>query len=103
MASAGPRSPGYGHWIAPPGPWLERAVGQASEAFFGRDVAYIGEGGTIPFMGMLGEKFPQAQFLITGVLGPRSNAHGPNEFLDIAMGKKLTCCVAQVLFDHANR
>ena len=60
----------------------------------------MGEGGSIPFMGMLGEKFPEAQFLITGVLGPASNAHGPNEFLDIPMGKKLTCCVASVLEDH---
>ena len=51
-------------------------------------------------MAMLGEKFPHAQFVITGVLGPRSNAHGPNEFLDIATGKRLTCCVAQVLEDH---
>ena len=63
----------------------------------------MGEGGTIPFMGMLGEKFPQAQFLITGVLGPASNAHGPNEFLHIDCGKKLTCCVAQVIEDHLKR
>ena len=51
-------------------------------------------------MGMLGEKFPQAQFLITGVLGPGSNAHGPNEFLDIPTGRRLTACVAQVLSEH---
>jgi hypothetical protein len=63
----------------------------------------MGEGGTIPFMGMLGEKFPEAQFLITGVLGPQSNAHGPNEFLHIPTGKKLTCCVASVIADHHNR
>ena len=61
----------------------------------------MGEGGTIPFMAMLGEKFPQAQFMITGVLGPRSNAHGPNEFLDIRTGMRLTCCVARVLEDHS--
>jgi acetylornithine deacetylase/succinyl-diaminopimelate desuccinylase-like protein len=78
-------------------------VQEASRASFGRDVAFMGEGGTIPFMGMLGREFPEAQFLITGVLGPRSNAHGPNEYLDIEMGKKLTCCVAQVLADHAAR
>ena len=54
-------------------------------------------------MGMLGEKFPKAQFLITGVLGPNSNAHGPNEFLDIPTGKRLTSCVADVLIDHFNR
>ena len=60
----------------------------------------MGEGGTIPFMGMLGEKFPGAQFLITGVLGPHSNAHGPNEFLHIPTGKRVTMCVAKVMADH---
>jgi hypothetical protein len=59
-----------------------------------------GEGGTIPFMAMLGKHFPEAQFLITGVLGPRSNAHGPNEFLNIPYATKLTCCVAQVVAAH---
>jgi hypothetical protein len=63
----------------------------------------MGEGGTIPFMGMLGEKFPEAQFMITGVLGPQSNAHGPNEFLHIPMGKRLTACVAMVLQEHLQR
>lgn len=91
-------------WAAPPfAPWLARAIQDASRNAFGKDVAFIGEGGTIPFMGMLGRQFPEAQFLITGVLGPRSNAHGPNEFLDIEMGKKLTCCVSQVLAAHATR
>src|SRR3546814_4717956 len=66
------------------------AVAQASKTYFGKPAAYMGEGGSIPFMGMLGEKFPQAQFLITGVLGPHSNAHGPNEFLHIPMGKRVT-------------
>jgi acetylornithine deacetylase/succinyl-diaminopimelate desuccinylase-like protein len=60
----------------------------------------FGEGGSIPFMGMLGARFPAAQFLITGVLGPHSNAHGPNEFLDVEYAKKLTACVAQVLEDE---
>jgi acetylornithine deacetylase/succinyl-diaminopimelate desuccinylase-like protein len=63
----------------------------------------MGEGGTIPFMAMLGKHFPEAQFLITGVLGPKSNAHGPNEFLHIAYAKKLTACVADVLAAHAAR
>jgi acetylornithine deacetylase/succinyl-diaminopimelate desuccinylase-like protein len=63
----------------------------------------MGTGGTIPFMGMLGEKFPAAQFLVTGLLGPNSNAHGPNEFLHIETGKRLTACVAQVLEDHCKR
>jgi acetylornithine deacetylase/succinyl-diaminopimelate desuccinylase-like protein len=89
-------------WNAPPlAPWLATSMENASRAFFGKGACYIGEGGTIPFMGMLGEKFPDAQFMITGVLGPQSNAHGPNEFLHVPMAKSLTCCVAQVLEDHA--
>jgi acetylornithine deacetylase/succinyl-diaminopimelate desuccinylase-like protein len=91
-------------WDAPAlAPWLEAAQNAASEAYFGRPAMAMGEGGTIPFMGMLGEKFPEAQFLITGVLGPASNAHGPNEFLHIPTGKKLTCCVAAVLSAHFDR
>lgn len=88
-------------WEAPPlADWLKDAVDRASARYFGEPAAYNGEGGSIPFMGMLGEKFPDAQFLITGVLGPNSNAHGPNEFLDIPTGKRLTACVADVLATH---
>jgi acetylornithine deacetylase/succinyl-diaminopimelate desuccinylase-like protein len=85
-------------WDAPAlAPWLEQTTREASETFYGRDAVYLGLGGSIPFMGMLGEKFPEAQFLITGVLGPKSNAHGPNEFLHIPYAKKLTACVAYIL------
>ena len=76
--------------------WLAEAVDESSRTFFDQGAVLMGEGGTIPFMGLLGEKFPRAQFVITGVLGPASNAHGPNEFLHIPMGKKLTACVAQI-------
>lgn len=92
---------GAGGWNAPEfASWLLESAENASQAYFNREAVYMGEGGTIPFMGMLGEKFPKAQFFITGVLGPQSNAHGPNEFLHIPMGKKLTCCVAQMIEDH---
>jgi acetylornithine deacetylase/succinyl-diaminopimelate desuccinylase-like protein len=88
-------------WNAPPvAEWLEASMQKASQAYFGKPSMYMGTGGTIPFMGMLGEKFPEAQFLITGLLGPNSNAHGPNEFLHIDTGKRVTSCVAQVLADH---
>ncbi|MHC1481151.1 M20 family metallopeptidase [Frateuria aurantia] len=88
-------------WHAPAlSPWLETAVDEASQAYFNAPAMYQGEGGSIPFMGMLGEKFPRAQFLITGVLGPHSNAHGPNEFLHIPTGKKLTMAVAEVVARH---
>ena len=88
-------------WNAPAmSPWLERAIDAASREFYGQPAMYMGEGGSIPFMGMLGEKFPGAQFMITGVLGPHSNAHGPNEFLHIPMGKKVTASVARVIAEH---
>lgn len=88
-------------WDAPKtAAWLSASIDRASKTYYGKPPATTGEGGSIPFMGMLGEKYPQAQFLITGVLGPRSNAHGPNEFLDIDYAKKLSACVAEVLADE---
>jgi len=88
-------------WNAPAlAPWLEKSLAAASQATFGRPPAYMGEGGSIPFMAMLGERFPKTQFVITGVLGPHSNAHGPNEFLHIPTAKRVTAAVAQVLADH---
>jgi acetylornithine deacetylase/succinyl-diaminopimelate desuccinylase-like protein len=89
-------------WNAPSlAPWLEASLNRASLAAFGKPTAFHGEGGSIPFMAMLGEKFPDTQFVVTGVLGPHSNAHGPNEFLHIPFAKKLSACIAQVLADHA--
>ena len=91
-----------GGWNAPAfAPWLEESIAHASRAVYGRTAVHIGCGGTIPFMGMLGERFPRTQFFITGVLGPHANAHGPNEFLHIDYAKKLTACVSLVLADHA--
>jgi acetylornithine deacetylase/succinyl-diaminopimelate desuccinylase-like protein len=91
-------------WNAPTlAPWLEASLTKASNQAFGKPVAFQGEGGSIPFMAMLGRKFPATQFVVTGVLGPHSNAHGPNEFLHIAFAKKLSACIAQVLADHGVR
>lgn len=88
-------------WMAPEvKPWLEQALNQASLEYFHKPAVFMGEGWSIPFMGMLGEQYPDAQFVITGVLGPGSNAHGPNEFLHIPMAKKLTCCIAHVIAQH---
>jgi len=85
-------------WNAPPfAPWLEEAIQGSSRAFFGEDAVSLGEGGTIPLMGLLGEAFPEAQFVITGVLGPGSNAHGPNEFLHLEMARRLTACVGWIV------
>jgi acetylornithine deacetylase/succinyl-diaminopimelate desuccinylase-like protein len=95
---------GENGWNAPTlAPWLEASLNKASNAAFGKPVAYQGEGGSIPFMAMLGEKFPGTQFVVTGLLGPHSNAHGPNEFLHIPFAKKLSAAIATVLADHAAR
>ena len=85
-------------WNAPAAtPWFETALNEASQAHFGAPCGYIGQGGTIPLMNMLSEGFPKAQMMVCGVLGPRSNAHGPNEFLHVPYARKLTTAVAQVL------
>ena len=85
-------------WNAPAAtPWFETALNEASQAHFGAPCGYIGQGGTIPLMNMLSEGFPKAQMMVCGVLGPRSNAHGPNEFLHVPYARKLTAAVAQVL------
>ena len=91
-------------WNAPKlAPWLENAIQDAAHLAFGRPAAMMGEGGTIPFMAMIGEKFPEAQFVITGVLGPHSNAHGPNEFLHLPYARRITVAVAAILARHADR
>jgi acetylornithine deacetylase/succinyl-diaminopimelate desuccinylase-like protein len=93
--------PGSG-WNAPAAAeWLLDSVQRASRSYFGAPPMFNGLGGSIPFMQMLGDRFPEAQFLVTGVMGPGSNAHGPNEFIDLPTGMKVTSCVAQVLADHA--
>jgi acetylornithine deacetylase/succinyl-diaminopimelate desuccinylase-like protein len=88
-------------WNAPAfAPWLEESITRASRQIYGKEAVHVGSGGTIPFMGMLGARFPKTQFFITGVLGPQANAHGPNEFLHVDYAKKLTACVSLVLADH---
>jgi acetylornithine deacetylase/succinyl-diaminopimelate desuccinylase-like protein len=88
-------------WNAPAiTPWFEQALNAASQAHFGAPCGYIGQGGTIPLMNLLSAGFPTAQMMVCGVLGPKSNAHGPNEFLHIEMGKRVTSCVARVITEH---
>jgi acetylornithine deacetylase/succinyl-diaminopimelate desuccinylase-like protein len=95
---------GQGGWNAPSlAPWLEKAVSTASNTHFGKPAAYMGEGGSIPFMGFLGQKYPGTQFVVTGVLGPNANAHGPDEFLHIACAKKISASIADILAAHAKK
>jgi acetylornithine deacetylase/succinyl-diaminopimelate desuccinylase-like protein len=98
----------HGHsgpgWNAPTfAPWLQAALDHASQQVFGKPSRAFGEGGTIPFMGMLGNMFPEAQFVITGVLGPGTNAHGPNEYLHLPTAQRLTGVLALLLGAHATR
>jgi acetylornithine deacetylase/succinyl-diaminopimelate desuccinylase-like protein len=91
-------------WNAPAtNPALLDSISRASLTYFGKPAVFSGLGGSIPFMSMLGERFPEAQFLITGAMGPGSNAHGPNEFLHLPTGARVTSCVAQVIADHTGR
>ncbi len=85
-------------WNAPDSaPWFAQALDAASQAHFGAPCGYIGQGGTIPLMSQLSEGFPTAQMMVCGVLGPKSNAHGPNEFLHLPYAKRLTAAVAEVI------
>jgi acetylornithine deacetylase/succinyl-diaminopimelate desuccinylase-like protein len=94
-------SSGANGWNAPPlAPWLDEATESSSREYFGKEACYLGLGGSIPFMAMLGERFPQAQLLITGVLGPHANAHGPNEFLHTVYAKKLNGCLVRIVEAH---
>ena len=85
-------------WNAPTSAsWFAQALDAASQAHFGAPCGYIGQGGTIPLMSQLSEGFPTAQMMVCGVLGPKSNAHGPNEFLHVPYAKRLTAAVAEVI------
>ncbi|PIR47868.1 peptidase M20 [Candidatus Uhrbacteria bacterium CG10_big_fil_rev_8_21_14_0_10_50_16] len=91
-------------WAAPPvASWLQTALELACEESFGTDLCSMGEGGSIPFMAMLGARYPEVQFVITGVLGPESNAHGPNEFLHIPTFKRVTACIARIVAETAKK
>jgi hypothetical protein len=91
-------------WNSPAlAPWLATALEEASQRHYDEPACFMGEGGSIPFMAMLGERFPEAQFFITGVLGPNSNAHGPNEFLHLDYARRVVSCVADVIEAHATR
>jgi acetylornithine deacetylase/succinyl-diaminopimelate desuccinylase-like protein len=93
-----------GGWHAPPEPaWLADALHGASTAAFGQAPRSMGVGGTIPFLAMLGHRFPEAHFVVTGVLGPQTNAHGPNEFLHLPTARRVTTAVAHLLHAHAAR
>lgn len=83
--------------------WLLKSIHSSSKQYFGKQAQFTGEGGSIPFMGQLQRKFPKSQFVITGILGPNSNAHGPNEFLHIDFTKKVMCCISNILFDIGQR
>jgi acetylornithine deacetylase/succinyl-diaminopimelate desuccinylase-like protein len=93
-----------GGWAARPfAPWLDAAVDAASVACFGAPAARFGEGGTIPFMGWLADRFPGAQLLAAGVLGPGSNAHGPDESLHLPTAERVTASLGVLFNAHAGR
>ncbi len=89
-------------WNAPElSPWLAKALDKVSDEVFGKPYGSMGLGGSIPFMGLLGQKYPEAQFLVTGALGPDSNAHVPDEWLHLDYAQQVTEAIATVLDAHA--
>jgi acetylornithine deacetylase/succinyl-diaminopimelate desuccinylase-like protein len=93
-----------GGWAARPFPaWLNDALDEASNVAFGRPSGQMGEGGSIPFLGWLAAQFPAAHLLALGVLGPGSNAHGPDESLHVPSAQRLTAAVGSLLDAHARR
>ncbi len=89
-------------WNSPVPPrWLEDAIENASQTYFGKEPVYMGEGGSVPFMNILSKMFPKAHFVVTGAMGPHSNAHGPNEFLHIPTAIRISCCLVHILAEHS--
>jgi acetylornithine deacetylase/succinyl-diaminopimelate desuccinylase-like protein len=89
-------------WNAPAtAPWLKKSLESSSRRHFGQTALAMGTGGSIPFMKMLADRYPQAQYFVTGVLGPESNAHGPNEFLHLPTAIRLTACLQELLMAYA--
>jgi acetylornithine deacetylase/succinyl-diaminopimelate desuccinylase-like protein len=85
-------------WVSPPlSDDVSATLSRVSQERFGRPHGSLGEGGTIPFLADLQRGFPGTQIVATGVLGPHSNAHGPNEFLHLPMAKAVTHAVAELL------
>ncbi|MBW4029316.1 MAG: M20/M25/M40 family metallo-hydrolase [Acidobacteria bacterium] len=92
------RTHGADGWSTPPlAPWLAAALDEASRQSFGRDAGFTAEGGTIPFLASLGRRYPEVQFVATGVLGPDSNAHGIDEMLDLPCAVAVTNAVTSIL------
>lgn len=78
-------------------PWLQGAIEKAGQDFYDKPAGTFGDGGSIPFLNELAKKYPDSQIVAFGVLGPYSNAHGPNEFLELDYAKKLTCSLSAIL------
>ncbi|HKN96879.1 MAG TPA: M20/M25/M40 family metallo-hydrolase [Pseudonocardiaceae bacterium] len=89
-------------WNAPAvAPWLRVALDDAADGVFGAPWRTIGLGGSIPLMGLLQQQYPAAQFVVTGVLGPGSNAHVPDESLHLDYARRVTEAIALILAAHA--
>jgi acetylornithine deacetylase/succinyl-diaminopimelate desuccinylase-like protein len=89
-------------WNAPDtAPWLDAALENVSDQVFGAPWRAVGLGGSIPFMALLGQKYPEAQFLVTGALGTDSNIHVPDEWLHLDQAHRITEAVAHILDAHA--
>ena len=75
---------------------------KSSMFLFGSECYNLGSGITIPFVNMLNEKYKNCNMFVSGLLGPKSNAHSPNECLNIDYSIKLTVALAHLISDFCS-
>ena len=93
---------GNGWCMKDPEPWFHDVINNASKNFYDREYGSYGMGGSIPFLSQLGGLYPNTFIVALGLLGPQSNAHAPNESVNLTYAKKLTMCMSHILVDVAN-
>lgn len=90
---------GNGWCMKDPEPWFHEVMNSASKNFYGKEYGSYGMGGSIPFLAQLGGLYANTFIVALGVLGPQSNAHAPDECINLAFAKKLTQCMSHLIVD----
>jgi len=89
---------GQGWCMGELSPWLEEGIMKAGAQFWdGKKAGSYGMGGSIPFLAELGKMYPDCQIIAFGLIGPQTNAHAPNECINLPFAKKLTCALSHVM------
>jgi len=89
---------GYGWCAKEYEGWLQAGIDKAGADFFGgKKTGSYGMGGSIPFLAELEKMYPQTQIVALGLIGPQSNAHAPDECINLTYAKKLTCSLSHII------